>query len=173
MTPVKQRIRTDPAAGTFGDCHRAAVATLLSLPLDAVPHFADGGPSADEFKRREREFLATHGLVPIDAVYAGREASVDLILHVVGALNPRVPYLLGGANRDGHDHTVVCLDDAIVHDPSPELLGVYAPCSDGWFWVTFLGTSPSKLDRRPRCGLCPAPLTPDGLCSRAACPNSD
>ncbi len=26
---------------------------------------------------------------------------------------------------------------------------------------------------RPRCGLCPAPLTRDGLCSRAACPNSD
>lgn len=26
---------------------------------------------------------------------------------------------------------------------------------------------------RPRCALCPAPLTRDGLCSRAACPNSD
>lgn len=173
MIPVKQRNTHDPANGVWGDCHRAAVATMLCLPIDQVPHFSDGWPPADVFKARERAFLASHGLVPIDAVYAGAEANPDLILHVVGAMNPDVPYLLGGQSRNGHDHTVVCLNDRIVHDPGIDDPGIVAPCKDGWYWVTFFGASPANLDRRPRCNLCGYHLSADGLCSRSACPNSD
>ena len=173
MIPVKQRNRHDPAAGVWGDCHRAAVATMLSLPLDAVPHFGDGGPTGDVFKALEKAFLASHGLVPIDAVYAGGEADVQLILHVVSAMNPDVPFLLGGTSRNGVDHTVVCLNDAIVHDPSLDDSGIVGPCKDGWYWVTFFGAR--NLDARPKCPFCGATMKHDEswLCSRCACPNAD
>lgn len=179
MTPVKGRIKHDPANGLHGDCHRAAVATMLDLPYEAVPHFNVGGPDGPEFKFRERTFLATHGLRPIDAVYAGEEVDrakdfppgPGLVLYIVSMLNPGVPYLLGGRSRNGVDHTVVALDGEIVHDPGMDEPGIVGACLDGWYWVTFFGAL--SLDRRPRCGLCGSPLTPDGLCSRAACANSD
>jgi hypothetical protein len=170
VTPVKQRNRHDPANGVYGDCHRAAVATVLDLALDQVPHFGEGGPAAEEFGVRAREFRRSKGLVPISAVYAPDSGHL-LILHVVGTMNPGVPYLLGGRSRNGVDHTVVCVGDEIVHDPSLDDSGIVGPCGDGWYWVTFFGAA--DLDRRPRCGACGAPLTPDGLCSRAACYNSD
>lgn len=179
MTPVKQSITHAPRAGRWGDCHRAAVASVLDLPLAAVPHFSEGGPGVEEFKAREREFFARHGLVPITAVYAGSEVydGPALILEVVGKLNPETPYLLGGRSRHGGDHTVVCLGDAIVHDPSHDDAGIVAPSSDGWYWVTFFGAL--NLDRRPRCNLCGYPMIPNSLsngvtlCARDACPNAD
>lgn len=179
MTPVKQANRHDPAGGVYGDCHRACVATMLDLPLAAVPHFNDGGPDGDEFKLREKAFLARHGLVPIDAVYA-REAGKDgpgLILYVVGQMNPGVPFILGGTSRNGVDHSVVARDGEIVHDPSLDESGIVGPCGDGWYWVTFFGAL--SLDRRPRCDLCGHPTAPNSLsngvavCTRDGCANSD
>lgn len=179
MKPVKQSITHAPHAGTWGDCHRAAVATVLNLPLAAVPHFSDGGPGVEEFKARERAFLGRHGLVPINAVYAGSEVydGPGLILEVVSALNPGSPYLLGGRSRHGNDHTVVCQDGAVVHDPSHDAAGIVAPSSDGWYWVTFFGAA--DLDRRPRCNLCGYPMAPNSLtngvtvCARDGRANSD
>lgn len=172
MTPTMMTQRHCPDNRSWGDCHRAAVATILDLPIKSVPHFADGGPDGHEFKRRERDFLALHGLVPIDAVYKGSPEwkGADLILYVVGDLNPRVPYILIGSDSTGATHSVVCLGDKIVHDPSPEKTGVVAPCADGWYWITFFGSL--NLDRRPRCGICNSPLAADGLCTRAACANA-
>lgn len=63
MTPVKQRYKHDPENGVWGDCHRAAVASVLDLALDDVPHFADGGAGGEEFERRVREYLLSRGLV--------------------------------------------------------------------------------------------------------------
>lgn len=40
MTPVDQTILHDPQTGAIGNCMQAAIASLLDLPLDAVPHFA-------------------------------------------------------------------------------------------------------------------------------------
>lgn len=179
MKRVMQSISHMPRHGTWGDCHRAAVATVLSLPLAAVPHFGDGGPTAEEFKARERKFLLSHGIVPIYAVYAGSdlESGPGLILEVVSDLNPGTPFLLGGRSRNGNDHTVVCQDGAIFHDPSDDAAGIVAPSSDGWYWVTFFGEA--DPDRRPQCHLCGHPMNPADiakgvmLCSRAACPNAD
>lgn len=171
MTPVHAELRHDPPH-SYGDCHRAAVATILDLDIRDVPHFADGGPDGPLFKKREREFLAAIGLVPIDSVYKGHPDwhGPALILHVIGDLNPGVPYILAGADATGENHSVVCLGDRIVHDPSPDKPGIVGPCADGWYWITFFGAL--RLDRRPRCGACAAPLAADGLCTRSACVNA-
>lgn len=171
MTPVFSQTRHDPEGKTWGDCHRACIATVLSLPLAAVPHFADGWPTGEEFKRREREYLASLGLVPIDAIYQPpADCNHGLILHVVGTMNPGVPYILGGTSRNRVDHSVVCLDDRIAHDPSPDQPGIVGPCADGWYWVTFFGAL--SLDRRMRCSACNSPCDSTGLCTREACPNA-
>lgn len=59
MTPVKQTILHDPENGKFGDCFRACIASLLELPITAVPHFCDQyNPS---WFRELNEWLAPRG----------------------------------------------------------------------------------------------------------------
>jgi len=41
MIPVDQTILHDPKNGKVGDCFRACVASLLELPPETVPHFAE------------------------------------------------------------------------------------------------------------------------------------
>lgn len=136
MQPVKQQFKHDPANGVYGDCHRAAIATALGLPLAAVPHFGDGDPPADEFFAREAVFLASHGLrsvqLPVDGLIR-----LDETLSMVERLNGDVVYLLGGMSRTGVNHTVVCKGGAIAHDPSLTDSGITGPCSDGYYWLTF------------------------------------
>lgn len=136
MTPVFQTILDhDPAAGRYGDCHRAAIATVLGLPIESVPHFGAGGPPTDEFWRRERQFLSGFGLLGAQCAYAGEMADV---LHTVSTLNGLdIVYLLGGLSRRGNDHTVVCRGNRIIHDPHPDASGLVGPCSDGMWWVTY------------------------------------
>lgn len=135
MKPVFQGIRHDPANGRWGDCHRAAIATVLALPLEDVPHFGDGNPPTDVFWAREREFLTRFNLRGVQCAYAGELADV---MRTIAALNgPDVVWLLGGKSPRGTNHTVVCRGGALVHDPSPLGGGLVAPCEDGWWWVTF------------------------------------
>lgn len=139
MTPLKQRFGHRPADGVWGDCHRAAIASILDLPLDEVQHFGDGGPDGQEFDRRVRDWLWKRGLVPVSMVY---NAKLEDVFVCMKSMNPGIYYLLGGASATGVDHTVVGLEDRIVHDPSMNDSGIIGPCeSDGLYWVTFLATA--------------------------------
>lgn len=40
MTPQKQTIFSDEKKGTVGNCLAACVASLLDLPIEALPHFS-------------------------------------------------------------------------------------------------------------------------------------
>lgn len=81
MTPVFQSVR-----GVGGDCWRASIATILDLPLEAVPHFyadyvANADDTCDEAERRTDEWLSDRGLRlehletpgdPLDTIVARR-----------------------------------------------------------------------------------------------------
>ncbi len=153
MKPVKQRNKHNPDRGVFGDCHRAAIASILELDYDEVPHFADGGPDGEEFNRRVIEFLKVKKLTPVHVIYPGESLGGNLadILTCLKSHNPGVHFLLGGTSRTGVDHTVVCCDGAIVHDPSKNASGIVGPCDDGHYWVTYLAA------------ILPAPKTADEL----------
>lgn len=137
MRPVKQRNRHDPANGVYGDCHRACVASILELPYEEVPHFSDG-PDDGRFAERERDFFARWGLVPITVAYNGH-ATLDQIMLTLKVQCPGVYALLGGSSRNGTNHSVVVLDGEITHDPSIDQSGIVGPCSDGNWWLTFVG----------------------------------
>ena len=101
--------------------------------------FAADNPDGASFERRAKDWLRSRGLVPINVAYSGDD--MPLMFRSVKSMNPGVYYLLGGRSRTGVNHTVVCLDDAIVHDPSPTEAGVVGPCDDGFYWLTFFGTA--------------------------------
>ncbi len=145
---MKQKYKHDPENGVWGDCHRTSIAFCLGLQRDEVPHIGDGGPSSEEFERRENEYLKTRGLVPIRVPFQSGE--IDQIL-VVGKLSScGTYYLLGGQSKTGVNHTVVCNGDKIVYDPSINDSGIIGPCDDGYYWLTFFGSifvSPNQVEQ--------------------------
>ncbi|HEY0684719.1 MAG TPA: hypothetical protein VGD45_20450 [Steroidobacter sp.] len=136
MIKRKQLFRHDPANGVYGDCHRTAIACLLDLEPDQVPHFGEHYTDSETFHRRESEWLETRGWCTVSVAY---NASLDDVLRCQGFMNPDVLYLLGGKSRTGCGHTVIGCGDRIIWDPSLDDSGIIGPFdSDGLYWVTYL-----------------------------------
>jgi hypothetical protein len=126
----------------WGDCERAAWATVLDLDIEQVPHFFDGGCSTEEAVRREREFEATLGLYHVALPFVS-DNGLDAVLASVNHNNPKVEYLLCGTSKTGCNHTVVCRGNAIVHDPSLNNSGIIGPADDGFYWITLFVRAPT------------------------------
>ncbi len=135
MTPVKQEFRHKPDEGIYGDCHRAVIASLLGLPLNQVPHFAEGNVSDREFNERVERFLNKWGYTSVAFPVSN---SLPDLLEWMFHLSPNAYYILGGESRNGVNHSVICHKGKIVHDPSLDVSGIVGPCSDGYYWVTVL-----------------------------------
>lgn len=143
MKPQMMLCKHDPENGSWGDCHRASIASLLELDAADVPHFyhgcdVEGGKTGDQAHAEVNAWLLdNHLLREVNIVYPG-EIALDDVLQTISNLNPGLHFLLGGTSRSGVGHTVVCSGGAIVHDPSPKASGIVGPMSDGFWWVTFL-----------------------------------
>lgn len=141
MKPVKQLYRHDPPR-VFGDCHRAALASILELPCEAVPHFyelIDGEkPDPATVSQRERSYLASQGLVGITTCFS-EGIELQAVLDGIAYYNPGVYWILGGTSRNGTGHSVVACDGAIVHDPALDESGIVGPMDNGHYWATFIG----------------------------------
>lgn len=138
MTPIMQQFFHDPPR-SYGDCHRAALASLLDLSIDDVPHFMDGlGPSDGEvFHRREDDFLHSLGLDAIQIPVIAPD--LETVIAAVASWNPTHDlFLLGGESSSGCGHTVVAGHNGVVHDPSPRNVGIVGPMSDGAYWITYI-----------------------------------
>lgn len=121
MTPVIQEFTLDQAEkGIRGDCVRAAVASILDLPLSEVPHFlqlqTDGGPN---WWLQLHAWLHHRGL----AMYEVYE-DVDP--------EPGEYYIAAGPSPRGYVssteyrtlHAVVYRDEQLAHDPHPDNDGI-------------------------------------------------
>ena len=140
MTPHKSLIEHDPENGKWGDCFRTAIACLLDLPPDAVPHVCSGGDGtdADAMKAMEEWLSENHGLAIMSVTVVADIVSMDEALQYMGSLNQNIYYLFVGKSRTGCVHNVVCLGGEIVHDPTPGDPGIVGPCDDGCYWFNFL-----------------------------------
>lgn len=135
MTPVKQEFRHNPPH-TFGDCHRAAVASLLGLPLRDVPHFNDAADvTEDEFNRRVSRFLAPLGLFSL-TLRLGK--TLDESFETMGLLYPGRYYILGGTSKNEVAHSVIAADEEIAFDPSLDDSGIVGPMDDGFYYATII-----------------------------------
>ena len=107
-----------------GECVRAGYASLLGLPLEAVPRFdpeANAATGGVPQQFRERQFLRGLGLLLVE-VSSGDDdrplpgevlASAPPVFHPMTGLSPR-----------GFSHRVVGHGGRVVHDPHPDRTGI-------------------------------------------------
>ena len=109
-------------------------------PAD-VPHFVlDAKGSGVIAREKVRGWLRARGLTLLTTAYLGNEVLED-VLGAVGMNNPGIYYILGGASSLGTGHSVVCLGDRIVHDPSLDDTGIVGPMEDDLYYVEFIGSA--------------------------------
>ena len=109
---VTQTILASPdnEPGVLGNCFQAAVAALLDMPLDAVPHFVTFG---DRWYSALLLWCETRGL----HVFAADINDQDVI-----GLND--PCLVTGMSPRGVQHVVVVAERAIAWDSHPSRDGL-------------------------------------------------
>lgn len=105
MKQVTQTITIGDGSGRPGNCLQAAVASLLELPLDEVPHFieCDGG---EDWLERLVAFGAAHGY---RVVYRGEPVAFGLAF---------------GRSTRNASHAVVVIDGQVAWDPHPSRDGL-------------------------------------------------
>lgn len=110
MRPVTQTILDTGDRTREGNCLQAAVASLLHLGLDDVPHFVQQHSDSD-----------------------GREDWLDLLcawlngrgLHLYRVdPEPGEDYFEFGKTERGTTHVVICRDGRMIHDPHPSRSGL-------------------------------------------------
>ena len=107
MIHVTQTILLGDPSGRPGNCLQAAVASLLDLPLDAVPHFAEStGDWVEDFVG----FVRDHGY--------------GITWHGSSHEPPAVGLAFGFTNRSAERHAVVYRDGQMAWDPHPSRDGL-------------------------------------------------
>lgn len=108
MVPVDQtQFRSD---GHHGNCFQASVASILELPLDSVPNFAEVHGSY--FMKGFRAWVAERGL---GTVYLNGCATWPGGAHSIAT---------GKSPRGNFLHSVVWFGRRIAHDPHPSRDGI-------------------------------------------------
>lgn len=114
VLPDDQRWQTqtrmfDPENPGGGDCTETAVASLLAIPRDCVPDFAQGTNDGGVQYENLVKFLESMGF----AVFM-RPANWE----------PNCLYLAMGPSPRGCSHCVIMRDGQLVHDPHPSRAGL-------------------------------------------------
>jgi hypothetical protein len=121
MTPTKQTLLHDPKAGVYGNCFTACMASLLDLPIEAVPHFTEMIPVGPEWVDLINGWLRRFGLAYLEfeiTDVAGWKPFLDgLGYHVLSGPSPR---------HEGATHAVIARGGAMVFDPHPSDEGLGA-----------------------------------------------
>ena len=116
----RQTIFTDLEKGVYGDCYRTAVAYLLSMPPDHVPHFSYDGCDADTASARLRNYLRDHwrGIRYIRFLFPA-DFSIKEVLQQGDHVFDGLPYLVSGRSprHPTQGHCVVAQGREFLHDP--------------------------------------------------------
>ncbi len=134
MTPYQQLFRHLEDGVAPGDCWRTCLGCLLDLPPLEVPHFVQiaGWENNTECTRLTKEWLKEKGFYLFEVAFTGE---LQGILNYMEAVNPGIYYTLGGNSANHTGHSVICLNDKIVHDPGIDAPGIVGPMDDGYFWI--------------------------------------
>lgn len=130
------KIKHDPENGTYGDCLRACIATLLGYD---VPHFFEDGCDGETGHQRLRDFLTTKEIVPIIFSFPGSVSKEDLF-EFMREQNSGVKYILF-CKCGGEDHAVICQNDSVVFNPAWAPHPVTGPNSNGLWVIMALGVN--------------------------------
>lgn len=112
--------------GPPGNCLQAAIASLLGLDLDVVPHFvAVDHYGGEPYPQHLRRFLAVHGWTRLGGV----DPEPGELYCAIGP-SPRGPW----------HHIVIHRDGELVHDPHPDGTGITAVACE---WVLRRAPAPT------------------------------
>ena len=111
MTPLTQTVFADDPRGIPGDCMRTAVASLLELPPEAVPHFA----------LFERDWFSAFSLWMTNHQLALSPQGDESEPHLALGLSPR-----------GVQHIVIWANGECIHDPHPSRAGLQP---ERYWWI--------------------------------------
>lgn len=144
----KQRFMHNPPE-EIGDCHRTAIACMLDLEPEQVPHFGKiHWENGDAWYAAEAAFLREHGFAHANIWFEARDdLKAEHVMATMKHTCPDVYYLLGGKSRTGNDHTVIGLNDQIAHDPSPLESGIIGPMTSGYYIITLF--IPLRFTKQP------------------------
>lgn len=147
MKPVFGKVAHDTVSGVVGDCYRAAIASLMELPLWVVPHVYED-PTADPDRQLAafKNWLGLRGITLIQVKYPG-DTPLEFVLTSMHVMSPNVFHLLSGTSVNNVGHVVVCLNAEIVHNPTPGAT-LTGPLSNGYWEVEFLGWTPTSRGTR-------------------------
>lgn len=135
MIPVHCRVRHDPDAGTYGDCVRACVASILELDAEKVPHFYHDNCDTEIARRRIDEFLDGRGLCSFITGYDD-VGGLGHVLQHMEIMNPDCYYMLFGQTAET-GHVVVCKGGKVVHNPAWFPAPLVKPTESG-YWVVMV-----------------------------------
>lgn len=138
----KQKYLHRPEKDEIGDCYRTAIACVLGVPRDSVPHFVEiyGWDNGDEVYVALLDWLKReHGMnvvrFPIYSFDRGHEHA----LATIQAWNPTAGrFLFSGTSRNGTMHCVVAHAGEIEWDPAIDNSGIVGPGPGGWYWAEFI-----------------------------------
>ncbi|MDP3228476.1 MAG: hypothetical protein Q8N13_10945 [Acidovorax sp.] len=142
----KQLFHHKPEEGIYGDCHRTAIACVLDKAPQDVPDFGVHFNDGKQFESAVKAYLETQNLFPFSIAFP---PDLPALLEYMGNINPGVHYLLSGRSKTGVNHSVVCLGNAIIWDPSLTDAGIVGPCDDGYFWVLVLAQHNAMKSSKP------------------------
>ena len=132
---MKPQKRHKPEEGINGDCFRTALACLLDMDRDEVPHFNDGNPHPQYWEMVDT-WLKERGLCLFSIPFTGE---LQPLIDTMKSLNPGKFYMLAGKSPRGTSHQVVAFENTIVCDPAIDGGGLIGPCpDDNLFWVNIL-----------------------------------
>lgn len=131
MTP-QTCMTTHKPPHSYGDCLRACIATILDLPAEDVPHFADCGVSASDTLAHARKWLGERGLTIATFAFPG-DGPVSDVLEYMGQSNPTVTWMLFGSTSDDQSdmHVNVCQGGKVAHDPAWVPTSIKQPYREG------------------------------------------
>lgn len=138
-TVMQQNPTHDPEKGQIGDCIRAAIASILDLPLYAVPHFGKKHwPDIQACSAAIETFLAKRGLMLLQLPYPEFAPRLRDLANQSGK---DCYHLIFGVDHEGDGHACVGLNGHLVHDPHPLQRGFANPPEQ---WE--IGLMVSRLD---------------------------
>lgn len=138
MTPFKQLYKHDPDKGIWGDCHRTAIGCLLDIPPEQLPHFWQDKHDEPVYIIMQDINVYLHNIGYYLASFSVQSHSTEDILVWMKEMNPNLYYLLTGMSKNQVGHTVICCNDAIIHDPSLDDSGIIGPVDEDTFIIELL-----------------------------------
>lgn len=119
MIPVMMQESDRQHDGATGsDCLRASLASVLEMPIEAVPHFMDKPDTARVWPDLLHLWLVERGLI---GYVAAPSHDLDATLAYMAEHHGDEFYLLCGRSGEDYGHVVVGHGGRIAHDPCPSV----------------------------------------------------